>query len=399
MLVTPAADLAASQAYRHTRGTAVSFDKKDDKLKTAWIWIAFIIVILGAILFTTYWWMLGPISHDHAAWSSFGSLLSGFFMVASTAATVATLLFLAHQNRQIQKTNEDQQKVTEKQLAAVNFEQYVNHRRYFMERLSGLQSAFGNRFVFEDTDDLYNKVFPKNSPTNLEFTAEVISVPATQNYLGKFRYQLDKLAEFSKSPEWERNGGRRLIGLLIDLSSTLNVRMVGEAFDGDVKFGNKMTFINIYSPDEFIEFAKSVFNSFVFYTGNEKFNGLERPMQRSASDSLMKFFLTQKQEPALIEICKKAPGLEIMEKIYFNLCVMKHVDFWLMQPTYATLMNAFSSRTGVMQLQDKDFVDQLADVGCCAASTALNQSSEADDGYELIKQTHELFNLLLARNA
>lgn len=318
-------------------------------------------------------------------------------MVASTCATLATLMFLAHQNKQIQDSNRKQQEVTDKQLAAVNFEQYVNHRRYFMDRLVEIQSAFGNRFVFENTDDLYSKVFPKNSPTNLEFTAEVISVPETQNYLGKFRCQLDKLAEFSESPEWERDGGRRLVGLLINLSVTLNVRMVGEPYDGDVLFDGKRTFINIYSSDEFVELAKVVFNSFLFYTGNEKISGFDLPMGRSATDSLMAYVLNTKEAPAVFDVVKTVPGLAVMEQIYFNLFQMEHEHFWFLQPSYATLMEAFSSRVGVMQLKNKEFVDQLVDVGCCAASTALKHSSEEDEGYQLLRQTHELFNLLLAR--
>ncbi|GLO16053.1 hypothetical protein PPUJ20028_46390 [Pseudomonas putida] len=372
--------------------------KKDDWFSSALPWI--IVAALGpaVIILVAYWYNLGPVSHDHGPWSSFGSLLSGVFMVASTCATLATLMFLAHQNKQIQDSNRKQQEVTDKQLAAVNFEQYVNHRRYFMERLGELQSAFGNRFVFEDADELYSKVFPRNSPINLEFTAEVNGSLNAQNYLGKLCYQLGKLDDFSKAPDWNRSGGRRLIGLLIDLSVALNLRMVDEPYDGDVVFNGKRTFINIYSSNEFIELAKAIFNSFLFYTGNEKFSGFDIPMGRSASDSLMAYVLSAKEDPAVFDVVKAVPGLEIMEQIYFNLFRMRHEDFWFLQPSYATLMDAFSSRIGVMQLKNKEFVDQIVDVGCCAASTALKHSSEEGEGYELLRQTHELFNLLLARN-
>lgn len=136
----------------------MALDTKSKWLLAAWALIGMGVITFGGVLFTLYGSYLGPISHEHAAWSSFGSLLSGFFMVASTGATIATLLFLAHQNRQIQKTNAIQQQVTQAQLAATNFEQYVNHRRFFMERLTELQSSFGNAFNFEERESLYNKV-------------------------------------------------------------------------------------------------------------------------------------------------------------------------------------------------------------------------------------------------
>lgn len=211
----------------------MSFDKREDRLRTAWVWIAFVVFFLGVILFTTYGYMLGPISHDHGPWSSFGSLLSGFFMVASTGATVATLLFLAHQNKQIQNTNAEQQKVTERQLAAINFEQYINHRRFFLDRLNELQSFFGNKFVFENSEEIYNKVFPLNSPTNLEFTAEISSTSESQNFLGKLGSELNRLDEFLTQSSWDKHGTRKLIGLLINTSSTLNLRMTNEVYDGD----------------------------------------------------------------------------------------------------------------------------------------------------------------------
>lgn len=206
-----------------------------------WVWSAWLAIGVGVVgfgvaLFSLYGIYLGPISHKHAAWSSFGSLLSGFFMVASTGATVATLLFLAHQNRQIQKTNTEQHRVINAQLAALNFEQYVNHRRFFLERLAELQSMFGDKFVFQNSDALYNKIFPKNSPTNLEFTAEIVTAIGSRNYLGTLNNNLSELDELFKNPCWADSGGRQLMGKLINLSVTLNLRMINDASDGDLIF-------------------------------------------------------------------------------------------------------------------------------------------------------------------
>ncbi|WP_338921421.1 hypothetical protein V0M98_01320 [Pseudomonas silesiensis] len=365
---------------------------------SAWLAIGIGVVGFGVALFSLYGIYLGPISHEHAAWSSFGSLLSGFFMVASTGATVATLLFLAHQNKQIQKTNTEQQRVTNAQLAALNFEQYVNHRRFFMERLGELQSMFGDKFVFENGDALYNKVFPKNSPTNLEFTAEVVTAVGSRNYLGTLNNHLSELSELSKNPDWANSGGRRLMGNLTNLSETLNLRMVNDVSDGDFVFGGRRTAINIYSADEFVFIAKAIYDSLMFYTGNPNFVGFDFPMGRSATDSLMKYFLKDKSSPEVIQVLKPLPGLEIIEKIYLNLCDIDELYFHYFQPTYAVLIDVFSSRVGVEKLRNKVFLEDMVDMGGRSAARALSQAAESDNDYDKLKQTHEYFNIMLDLN-
>lgn len=317
-------------------------------------------------------------------------------MVASTGATVSTLLFLAHQNRQIQKTNSKQQQVTEAQLAATNFEQYVNHRRFFAERLTELEITFGNSFKFEKRESLYNKIFPNNSPTNLEFTAKVDSSIDNQNYLGKLNSILTKLDDFSRDPDWKNSGARRLIGLLIDLNEALDIRMINEAYDGDVNFSNSRTAINIYSPEEFIGIARTIYNSFMFYTGNPKLPEYHAVMGRSASDSLMEFFLRNTGASNPSSIVKVIPGLALMEKIYFNLYEIDLSHFQFMQPSYGTLVEAFASREAVMRLRDRLLVEHLAESGCEQTSKALAHAPEDDTHFDLLKDTNELFLQLLS---
>ena len=360
----------------------------------AWLTIGVGVVGFGIVLFTLYGINLGPISHEHAAWSSFGSLLSGFFMVASTGATVATLLFLAHQNKQIQKTNTEQQRVTNAQLAAVNFEQYVNHRRFFMERLSELQSMFGNTFVFEDNDALYNKVFPKNTPTNLEFEAEVVTDPASQNYLGTLSLHLSALSDYASNPREDNRNGRWLVGKLINLSEALNLRMINEVSEGDLVFGGKRTAINIYASDEFVSIAQAIYDSFMFYTGNDKFTGLKLPMGRSANDSLIEYFLKSKDHPDVIQVLKPLAGLEILEGIYLDLCVVDDHIFGYLQPTYGVLVGIFEDRANVLKLRNRMFFVDLGQSGCDQAADALKVVQSDDHGYGVLKKIYDDFFIL-----
>lgn len=72
------------------------------------------VTAFAGITFWQYDVYLGSISHDHAAWSSFGSLLSGVFTIVGAGATIATLLFLNNQNK-------DMQKVTQAQVNALRY--------------------------------------------------------------------------------------------------------------------------------------------------------------------------------------------------------------------------------------------------------------------------------------
>ncbi|MFF3702008.1 MULTISPECIES: hypothetical protein [Pseudomonas] len=364
----------------------------------AWLTIGVGVVGFGIVLFTLYGINLGPISHKHAAWSSFGSLLSGFFMVASTGATVATLLFLAHQNKQIQKTNAEQQRVTNAQLAAVIFEQYVNHRRFFMERLSELQSKFGNRFVFENGDALYTKVFPKNGPTKLELQAEVVKESSSRNYLGDLHRIFSLLKDYADNVDIEKEDGRWLVCMLIELSEALGLRMIDDVAVGDVVYKGKRTAVNIYGADEFVSVATAIYDSFMFFTGNEKAEMSDVPMGRSATDSLMKYSLKGKQYPDTIKVLKPLPGLETLERIYFELCEISTDHSDCLKPIYARFLEVFRSKAGVQELRSGVFFAELLEVGRSCTADALARSKKGDDDYDKLKEFNDDFELLISIN-
>jgi hypothetical protein len=126
-------------------------------MKIKWIWIAIssavgVGLLVPIAVLIAYGLFLGPISSRPGDWGSFGSVVGGAFTLLSSFATIGTLLFLYLQQvkseqRQIAQDAENlckQQKhdvVVEKQLAALTFEQYLNHRKVFVERLNE-QSVF-----------------------------------------------------------------------------------------------------------------------------------------------------------------------------------------------------------------------------------------------------------------
>lgn len=376
----------------------MSFNKKEDRLKSAWIWIGFAVFVFGVVLFTTYGMKLGPISNDHAAWSSFGSLLSGFFMIASTGATVATLFFLAHQNKEIQKVNEYQREVTQAQLAAMNFEQYINHRRLFMDRLVELQTSHENKFVFVDGESLYNQIFTKNGPTSLKFKVDLEDKEDNENLLRRIGNRLDRLEKFLDQSQWDHNETRTLVGMLIDVYGDLQIRWTGEAFDGDVMFFGKHTGINIYSLDDFLVITKSIYSSFLFYSGNKKYEGFNKLTMRYPRDALIDFFLEYHKLKIAIDVVKVIPGLAVMERLYLDLESFRGFDSdWLLKTSYSSLLDVFRNKEQVRVLKDDVFMANFVSIAQQECALALNTVGEQDENYPLLLKAQEQINSLHVR--
>lgn len=358
-------------------------------------------IVLGAFALTVfglYWWNVGPISSDHTAWSSFGSLLSGVFTIAGAAATVATLVFLAHQNKQIQKVNEYQREVTQAQLAAMDFEQYINHRRLFMDRLVELQTSHENKFVFVDGESLYNQIFTKNGPTNMAFKVDLDDTEDGENLLRRIGTRLDRLEHFLDQSQWDHNETRKLVGMLIDVYSDLQIRWIGEAFDGDVIYFGKHTGINIYSLDDFLAVAKSVYNSLLFYTGNKKYDGFNKSIMRYPRDALIEFFLEDYRLKEAIDVLKVIPGLAVMERLYLDLESFRGFDSdWLLKNSYSSLLDVFKNKEKVRVLKDDVFMANFVSIAQQECALAFETVGEQDENYPLLLKAQEQINSLHVR--
>jgi hypothetical protein len=132
----------------HAGGWKIFMIKKAWKNICEYPWISGVIgigLLFILVIFITYGVSLGPRSHDHTAWSSFGSMLAGVFTLFGTTATIATLLFLNAQFK-------EQQKVTAKQIEALTFEQYVNHRKLFFERLNEIEENLEKKMAAAKTE-------------------------------------------------------------------------------------------------------------------------------------------------------------------------------------------------------------------------------------------------------
>lgn len=362
-------------------------------LKRNWMWLgmAAVMVGLGWELFYTYYEKFPYVSDQHAAWSSFGSLMAGFFTLTGTVATIATLLFLARQNREMQK-------VTKAQLAAMNFEQYINHRRLFIERLGELKTSLENKFVFVNGESLYNQIFTKNGPTNLAFKVDLGDTEDGENLLRRIGTRLDRLEKFLDQPQWNHNETRKLVGMLTDVYGDLQIRWIGEAFDGDVMYFGKHTGINIYSLDEFLAIAKSIYSSLLFYTGNKKYEGFNKSTMRYPRDALIEFFLEDHKLEDAIAVLKIIPGLAVMERLYLDLESFRGFDSdWLLKNSYSFLLDVFRNKETVRTLKDDISMANFVSVAMQECDLAFKAVGEGDDNYPLLLKAQEQIKSLHAR--
>ncbi|MEQ4191908.1 hypothetical protein ABNM11_25000 [Pseudomonas syringae] len=221
-------------------------------------------VLFAGIVFSLYWYNLGDISHLHEPWSSFGSLLSGVSTLVGAVATIGTLVYLSHQNKEMQK-------VTQAQLNTLSFERYINHRKLFTDQLNELVATHKSTLAFRDPSHLYNSIFLMNSPHHCEF-----SVPPTYdengdgtNHVGLLYRKLERIKSALDLAQPDADDVDRLVHDLIDLSyDLLMIEPVGNRRVGDVVFMDSVYGFNIFALDEFIKPALNIANMIFRFTNN-----------------------------------------------------------------------------------------------------------------------------------
>lgn len=232
-------------------------------------------VAFFVVTFITYFFSLGPISHKHEAWSSFGSMLAGVFTLFGTTATIATLLFLNAQFK-------EQQKVTAKQIQAVTFEQYVNHRKLFFERLKEIEESLDGKIKFKNHDNLYHNIFPQNSPHQCLFTVEIVSGElAKVGDLSDMHSSYILLKGMVEKPQWLPIEADNLVKHLIMMPNALSFVHVGDEYDGDMELEGYNFGINIYSINEYVIRVTTILNAFLTFTGNSPVPSIDHHAESS----------------------------------------------------------------------------------------------------------------------
>lgn len=324
------------------------------------------IVVLGA-----YGHYLGPISRQANDWGSFGSVMSGAFTLLSSFATIGTLLFLYLQQVKSEKrqTVQDSENITrqqkhddvvEKQLAALTFEQYLNHRKVFIERLNEQAFFFKGAIVFSDPDRVYTAMFPKNNPSHCEYK---VSIDRPEN---KKAYDLaDCLAIYASISELLENyrdmeKHLSLIENIVRLQDCLGITYTEKIRDGDITFLNLHAGINIYEIPKILQIIEHVLNSILFYTGNENITPIHHKGQSPLlRDGLYKTLTTYRRAKGSIEIKFETEALPHLHYIWDEIQSTFINERKLFPETIAALSTLLSGHQEIRKLQFTEHAAEL----------------------------------------
>ena len=331
-----------------------------------------ILVAVGVLW--AYGYYLGPISRLATDWGSFGSVMSGAFTLLSSFATIGTLLFLylqqlkgeERQNAQDADNLVKQQKhdiVVEKQLAALTFEQYLNHRKVFIERLNEQSIFFRRDIGFADPDRVYTAMFVKNSPSHCEYKVEVGKPENATAY--DLTDCLAIYASISELLENYRDMEKHLILVqkIVHLQGCLGMSYVGGHKEGDIFFMGLNAGLNIYDISKTLQRIERVFNSILFFTGNEKVASIQHKGQSSLiRDGLYKTLTEYHRAKGGVELRHQIEALPFLHELYeisqFHFVVTERI----LEETYIELAGIFSHHDEIEKLKDFDYADRLTDI-------------------------------------
>lgn len=358
--------------------------------KIAWLF-GVPLVLFAGIVFTTYWYNLGDISHSDGPWSSFGSLMSGVFTLVGAGATIGTLLYLSEQNKKMQE-------VTQAQLDAFRFERYLNHRKLFNENLSELVTTHKNTFAFRDPSHLYNEIFPENSPHQC-----VLSVPFAYddngdgtNHVGVLHRKLERIKSLLDLAQPDGDDVDRLVHDLIDLSyDLLMIEPVGNRRVGDVIFMNTFYGFNIFALDEFIKPALNIANMIFRFTNNPTMDAqLIQGNSFFVEEALIKaFFLKRKNTP--LNIHDNILGLSTFVYVYLVARDLHVGDELLLPKTVRLLRDKLFYVDAVNELALKEKFDSLLDVCLHELKLKLSGMTHKDEHYaQAMEFDHRLRGLI-----
>ncbi|WP_236238544.1 hypothetical protein [Pseudomonas rhodesiae] len=347
-----------------------------DKGKAAWLglwlWVAsgvfLICTTFGLVLFGMYGSYFPKVSGVRDDWNVFGALLGGFGSCVGAIATLATLLFLAHQNRK-------QQDFIDWQVKTQTFEQFLNHRRVFTERIEEIQSRYDHKIRFPEVETLYLGLFPDNGPTHLDLKAFPKSAETYENLLWSLGAQFERLDVLMRKTEWSDGEAYSLATQLFEMVSDLGFEWIGEPSDGDVIRGGVNTGINIYSLHEALIRMKLVYNAYLRFTGNPTFDGLNHGVSRFVSEALMKCRRLRR-----FVVYTSVSGLSELQDLYFEIGTFRDASKnWLLPETYRLLESTFESRQDVAQLNDADHYMYILGTAINEISNVLLTVDEGDE--------------------
>lgn len=341
-----------------------------------WALLVFIVCLAcGALLFGVYGHYFPTIGGFREDWNVFGALIGGFGSCIGALATLATLLFLAHQNH--------------KQQRFIDWQLYIAHKQSFFDRLTGLQNLHDDSFRFRDPETLYAALFPANGPSKVEVVVPPDSHELTGNYLGALSRKLAALDETLKIWNGDVEKRPRLVDDLLDLAHSLGYKWLNNNENGDILLLDKNYGVNIYWLKEFVDRAVSIHNAFLIFTGNSASNGFTQENYARPRVCLMRYFANRWSPKHGTVTTKLSYTFKLFERVYLAADIRTTSGLRIMQSTYMTLSGFFNSRVGIKNLEDPATLASLTHI-------ALEELTNAFEGDYIPEDRQQEVSLIRA---
>lgn len=337
--------------------------------------VFFVCLACGGLLFGVYGHYFPTIGGFREDWNVFGALIGGFGSCIGAVATLATLLFLAHQNN--------------KQQDFIDWQLYIAHKQSFFDRLTGLQTLHDDSFRFRDPETLYAALFPANGPSNVDFVVRPDSHDLTGNYLGSLSRKLEALDETLKvwCCDVEKRG--QLVDDLLGLAESLGYKWLNNHENGDILLLDKNYGVNIYWLKEFVDRAVSIHNAFLVFTGNNASEGFRQDNCGRPRVDLMRYFVNRWSPKHGTVAAKLSYTFKLFERVYLASDIRTASGLRIMQLTYMSLSGFFNSRVGLKNLEHPDTLASLTHI-------ALEELTNASEGGHIPEARQHDMSVLLA---
>lgn len=371
-----------------------------------------VIMLLFNMAMNGSYFSFGLLSKDSSAWSNFGSLLSGAFTMLGSVASLATIAYVYKQNKdalenakkqqrrteiqakmQQKKTekqalqqieqarqqlaeakafNATQQDFIEKQLERMRFDSYRAHKEYFNIILDDLEADLQG-LKFTKRNDLYQKIFPMNSPFNFSIKSD-----SSDNEGYKFHYEivntLDRIFSLITHKAY-REPGNSIMYYFMYLWHKLNFRPRNYDLAGDVFNEHGLYCINIYHLEEDLQVITKVVNSLLLNSGNEE----KKEYNPSAASGVLKGALLKYiNRPLNYRLHEKNNRFDSLLIISFKMDCLTELTKPMLVRTRRLLMNCTDRSENLLKLRNKDkyidFVKEINHIFFLELDSALSES-------------------------
>ncbi|HHM8126778.1 TPA: hypothetical protein ACRMWJ_005533 [Pseudomonas aeruginosa] len=238
---------------------------KTDGLRCVSIVLTLLGIAVPITITAAYFWAFSNsgagLSSRPEDWSAFGAVLAGAFTFLSAISTTLALVFVSAQTGLARAT-------AARQIESLTLGQYISHRSVFSERLETLERHFKGGISFLALDELYGRVFSKNSPVHFEARVNISNTESGQlaHLVNLYEALHDSVMGIQRG---EIGLVYKFVQRFLRFQDSLGIIVKDAEGIGQVQHRKYDKALNVFSLMDSLKRAEYVLNSYLFYSANK----------------------------------------------------------------------------------------------------------------------------------